>query len=233
MNSLDQTDYDQPVAFDKDGRPLYAHPPARSEKRQSQKSRKTIDIAKRHQESCEQYPDLRLSEEQYVVAEVKRHMVGIVMPVIVAGLLGLLIIGILMTYSFWVPSGNPPVSSLMLPAVLLLALIGMGVYIVAWVYLKNKLYLTNESVVQQIQLNLFAHSEQVVDLSDIKDISYQQAGVLQMLFNYGVLQLSTEGENKVYTLTNVADPKHTIAMLNNAIEDFKNGRPVGGKYIDG
>lgn len=235
MSTQEKIDYTQPVAYDKDGRPLYAHPPAPAGKT-SGKGRKALlksdDIARRHQESSERYPDLRLSEEQYVVAEVKRHMVGIVMPTIVAGFLSLLVIVMLLNYSTWVPSNIPPASSLVLPALLLLVLIGISVYIVAWVYMKNKLYLTNESVIQQIQLNLFSHSEQVVDLSDIKDISYRQAGIFQMLLDYGVVELSTEGEDKVYTFTNVTNPRNVIAMLNNAIEDSKNDRPVGGKYID-
>lgn len=235
MSTKEKIDYTQPVAYDKDGRPLYAHPPAQSVKtggKSHKNLHKNSDIAKRHKDSSIRYPNLRLSEEQYVVAEVKRHTVGIVLPAIVAGFLGILVIAMLLNYSTWVPSNIPSASSLVLPVLLLLALIGMSVYIVAWVYLNNRLYLTNESIIQQIQLNLFAHSEQVVDLSDVKDISYRQTGILQMLLDYGVLELSTEGEDKVYKFTNVSNPRRVIAMLNNAIEDAKNGRPVGGKYID-
>ena len=230
----EEPDYNQPVAFDKDGRPLYAHPPVVSSTKKAVVNKKanSKDIAARHDESMKKYPDLHLSEEQYVVAEVKRHIVGVVSPIMTAALLGFLLVVILVNYSFFVPSGNPSLGSLIFPTMLLLALIAMGAYIVIWVYLKNKLFLTNESVVQHVQLNLFARSEQVVDLSDITDIRFRQVGIFQSLFDYGLIELSTESEDKVYVFTNVANPKRVIAMLNNAIEDVKNGRPVGGKYID-
>jgi len=49
---------------------------------------------------------------------------------------------------------------------------------------------------------------------------------MQMLFNYGSIRLSTEGEEASYRLAYVADPKKQIAILDNAVESFKNGRPI-------
>jgi hypothetical protein len=36
MNPQEQSDYNQPVAYDKEGRPLYAHPPAQEQQAQQQ-----------------------------------------------------------------------------------------------------------------------------------------------------------------------------------------------------
>jgi hypothetical protein len=47
-----------------------------------------------------------------------------------------------------------------------------------------------------------------------------------MMLNYGTVRLSTEGEETTYRVSYVANPRHHIAVLNNAIESFKNGRPV-------
>jgi hypothetical protein len=38
--------------------------------------------------------------------------------------------------------------------------------------------------------------------------------------------LSTEGDETTYRFTFAANPKRRIAVLNNAVEAFKNGRPV-------
>jgi hypothetical protein len=38
--------------------------------------------------------------------------------------------------------------------------------------------------------------------------------------------LSTEGDETTYRFNFVADPKRHIAILNDAVEAFKNGRPL-------
>jgi len=58
---------------------------------------------------------------------------------------------------------------------------------------------------------------------DVSPITY---GIIQMIFNYGTIRLSTEGEETTYIFHFVANPKHQIGIVNNAIEAFKNGRPV-------
>ena len=94
--------------------------------------------------------------------------------------------------------------------------------------MNNRFFLTNESVIQEIQTTLLAHHEQTVSLANIEDASYQQAGIFQMMFNYGSIRLSTEGDETTYRFYYVSNPKVQIAILNNAVEAFKNGRPVTG-----
>ena len=75
-------------------------------------------------------------------------------------------------------------------------------------------------------MSLFTRKEQTVSLANIEDASYDQKGIIQMLFNYGSIRLSTEGDETTYRFSYVANPKEQIAILNNAVEAFKNGRPV-------
>jgi hypothetical protein len=46
------------------------------------------------------------------------------------------------------------------------------------------------------------------------------------MLNYGSIRLSTEGDETTYRFAYVANPRAEIAQLNNAVEAFKNGRPV-------
>ncbi len=108
----------------------------------------------------------------------------------------------------------------------LIILIGIFGYISSWVYMRNTFYLTNESVIQEIQHGVFSKHEQTVSLGSIEDASYRQFGIWQSMFNYGTIRLSTEGEETTYKFQYVSNPKKQIAVLNNAIECFKNGRPV-------
>lgn len=185
----------------------------------------------RHAESERKYPSLNLSEGEYVINAVRRHPIGLIPIVGIAVFMVLLVLVGLAAYpSMEVSSGNtlPPFSSILLPAALLIILFCLGGYIAVWVYLNNKFFLTNESVVQEIQTSLFAHHEQTVSLQNIEDASYRQVGIIQSLFNYGSIRLSTEGDETTYRFNYVSDPKKQIATLNNAVEAFKNGRPVTG-----
>ncbi len=238
MSSKEQPDYSQPVAYDKDGRPLYAHPPKDLGQQASSQVvhvARSIDPVKPqiseetrrlHEESVAKYPRLNLSEGEYVISAVRRHWIGLLTPVFVGAFLVLFVIAGLVSYPVLVPNGNPPFESLLLPAALFLTLIGLGVYIAVWVYLNNRFFLTNESVIQEIQTSLFAHHEQTVSLLNIEDASYTQSGIVQVLFGYGSIRLSTEGDETTYRFHYVSNPKHQIALLNNAVEAFKHGRPV-------
>lgn len=237
MKPQEQPDYSQPVAYDKDGRPLYAHPPVQDQQAPQQvvhvarpiepvKPEVSPEAKKRHEEAVAKHPTLNLSDGEYIISEVRRHPIGLIAPIFVGGVLAFLVLLGLVSYPAIVPSNNPPFESVLLPAVLALILIALGTYIVAWVYLNNKFFLTNESVIQEIQTSLFAHNEQTVSLANIEDASYTQSNIFQILLNYGSIRLSTEGDETTYRFHYVSNPKLQIALLNNAVEAFKNGRPI-------
>lgn len=187
------------------------------------------DNAKRHDTSTAKYPHLNLSAGEFVVMDVKRHPVGLLLPVLTAGIAIMAIIAVMILYP-----ADPAAISAALPSYgdilpimfILMLLIGAGGSIAVWVYLQNQFYMTNESVIQEIQHGLFSRHEQTVSLGSIEDASFKQSGIFQHMLNYGTVRLSTEGEETTYRFSFVADPRNHVAVLNNAIEAFKNGRPV-------
>ena len=184
----------------------------------------------RHDQSGRDYPQLNLSEGEYVILDIKRHPIGMVIPTAIT----LLLVVVLLVFaaSFSSLTANIPLFPAVNPgavlgiALLLVALVVLGGAITLWVYLQNHFFMTNESVIQEIQQSLFVRHEQTVSLGSIEDASFFQAGIAQTIFNYGTIRLSTEGEETTYIFHYVANPKHQVAILNNAIEAFKNGRPV-------
>ena len=110
--------------------------------------------------------------------------------------------------------------------VLFIVLVLIGIYVTYSIYTNNKFFLTNESVIQEIQTGIFSKHEQTVNLSNIEDASYTQNGIIQQMFDYGSIRLSTEGDETTYRFSYVAGPKKHIATLTNAIEAFKSGRPI-------
>jgi len=230
----------QPVAYTKDGQPLYTAPPAPEQnKPQFVHLARAVEpvevpispeIKKRHDESVTRYPFLNLSEAEYVIRAVRRHTIGMFLPAFVTVLLVGITASAMVNYSLITTyfGVTDPLSfdAILLLGTLLIFLFLVGGYIAIWVYLNNKFFLTNESVIQEIQTSLFHRFEQTVSLANIEDASFRQQGILQSLLNYGSIRLSTQGDETTYRFDYVANPKEHIATLNNTVEAFKNGRPV-------
>lgn len=239
----DEPDYMKPVAYDEHGRPLYAHPSKAPEPlpdtpqvvymtRAINPHQQEIspEMRQRHDESSRKYPQLNLSEGEYVISAVRRHPVGLIYIWIVVLLAVMIVIAIpfIITATNSAPfslSGEAVTSGLLVLflAVVLLLLSGM---VATVVYDANRFYLTNESVTQYIQTGLFSKKNQTISLGNIEDASYNQKGIVQTILNYGSIRLSTEGEETTYRFAFVADPQKQTRLLNDAIESFKNFRPI-------
>ena|SRR5687767_12730717 len=243
-------DYSQPIAYDQYGRPLYAHPPQPAPSpsivhvaRPMSPADQPVppEIMQRHEESRKKYSHLNLSRGEYIISAIKRHPIGLVQIWLVIIFL-MLAFGALFGFLFFGENAAGTIASLggneELPAAAVMCLgalyvlILLGGFIATYIYNSNRFYLTNESVIQEIQTSLFNRHEQTVSLSNIEDASYRQAGILPHLLNYGTIRLSTEGDETTYRFTYVGNPKRHIAVLNNAVEAFKNGRPVDIPTLD-
>lgn len=248
---MTKEDYSKPVAYDTQGRPLYLHPSDNQPKdiKKSSTPHDEVEVVqvtrtndpvsvsvspemqKRHDESRKKYPFLNLSAGEYVVLHVRRHPIGIVWIWTVT----FLIIAAL-TFGWWFllahPGSDMPfidpnsasfVSMFTLGLAVLTFMFGL---VVAMIFQANKLFLTNESVIQEIQVSLLAQKEQTINLENIKDASFSQKGIIATILDYGSLRLSTEGDEQEYHFTYVNKPKRQIAIINNVVEAVKYGRPI-------
>jgi hypothetical protein len=231
----------QPVAYDAEGRPLYTHPPtapaptvvhvARSlEPEQPVMSPETQRL---HEDSKRSFPLLNLSPGEYVLTAVRRHPIGLILPLATGTTLIGIALAVFFNYDIIVAALGvtgflADISSIGVPIWVFVAIVALGMFISYYVYTNNKFFLTNESVIQEIQVSLFSRQEQTASLGSIEDASYTQHGILQQVLDYGDIRLSTEGDETTYRFNYVANPKAHIAQLNNAVEAFKNGRPVDG-----
>jgi len=251
-----EQDHHKPVAYDQYGRPLYAHPPTVASEKQDEQQVTEDDaqpqvvymtravtphqqdispeVKAKHEESRRRYPGLNISEGEFVISAVQRHPIGLVSIWAVVGLaLLIVIIGfpmLLGSATFFGGRGLSPGAIASGGLVLLLSavLFALAGIVATVVYQANRFYLTNESVIQHIQTSLFSKKDQTISLANIEDASFRQRGILQTLLNYGAIRLSTEGEETTYRFNFVANPKKQVDLLNNAVEAFKNFRPVTG-----
>ncbi len=188
------------------------------------------EVKQKHEQSMQKFSYLNLSDGEYVISAITRHPIGLLG---IWGVVGLLI-ATLSAGIFMVMGGAgessligeesiPSLAMILLGLVVLTFLIGI---IATVIYESNRFFLTNESVTQHIQTGLFAKKEQTISLGNIEDASFKQSGILQHVLNYGSLRLSTEGDETTYRFSFVENPNRQVALLNNAVEAFKNGRPV-------
>lgn len=238
-------DYSQPVAYDAQGRPLYAHPPVDatpavapvvpqivhvSRSVEPVKYEVSPEVKAKHDASVQQYPFLNLSDAEYIISAVRRHPIGLFIPVAMTTVLLSIIFFVLFNYDNLAAASTtftfPTLQEVFFPLIALALAVAFGGFAVIYVYLSNKFFLTNESVIQEVQLSLFSRHEQTVSLGNIEDASFRQEGMFQSILDYGSIRLSTEGDETTYRFKYVANPKKQIALLNNAVEAFKNGRPV-------
>jgi len=232
------TEQQKPVAYDTNGQPLYAAPvetPQQPQVVHMSRAVEPVDVAispevkKRHDESIDAFPTLNLSEHEYVVSAVRRHPAGIWFTIVVTAVAVAVVLIMVFNFPFIAAQMGLAAGSyglVLLMGILLVLLFLIGGYVAIWVYMSNRFFLTNESVIQEIQSSVFSRKEQTVSLLNIEDASFSQKGPIQHLLDYGSIRLSTEGDETTYRFDYVSNPKREIAILNNAVEAFKNGRPV-------
>ena len=188
------------------------------------------ELRRKSERSRERYPRLNLSEGEYVILDIKRHPIGMMATIGISFALLIAVFAFLALYptlydsSMGIFMPNPSVVYVVCLLISIASILGGSLAL--WVYLQNQFFLTNECVIQEIQEGPFSRHEQTVSLGSIEDASYRRSGILQTALDYGTIRLSTEGEETTYIFRYVSNPRRQIAILNNAIEDFKNGRPV-------
>lgn len=248
MSSHGEEDFSKPVAYDEQGRPLYARPsnthidgtPADASgppqvvylTRAIEPHQQVIppEIKQRHDESVRKYPQLNLSEGEFVISAVKRHPIGFlsIWAVVILAVLVVIALPAIIYALGAMPftlSGSAALSGSVV-LILVIVLLILGGVVATVVYDANRFFLTNESVTQYIQTSLFSKKNQTISLGNIEDASFRQKGIIQTILNYGSIRLSTEGEETTYKFNFVANPQAQIRLLNDAVEAFKNFRPI-------
>lgn len=242
-------DFDRPVAYTPDGEPLYAHPqtntapaPAETQIIHMTRSMEPVkqeippEMKEKHDQSVERYPHLDLSEHEYVILSVRRHIIGMLPAMAFGAILFLVILFVIFSHSsiesFFGVAYAADGTSLTLFGILSCVVLGMALYIVWWVYVNNLFFLTNESVIEKTQLTPFSSNVKSVGLGDVVDVSYRQTGIIEHILNFGTVQVGTKDDEVPYIFNYVNAPKKQASILKEAVEAFKNGRAIREDDLD-
>ena len=183
------------------------------------------EIERRHLWSTQHYPQLHLSQHEYLISDVRRHPIGMVGIWLISGLVAVLALAVPAFYGANYDSlqkslnlgsnALPQPYIIALPMFIVAILFILGGLAATYVYVNNRYYLTNESIIQFVRFSLFSSADKTVNLRNVRDSSFTQDGIVPRLFNYGTIRVTTEGVDESYTLTFIANPK----IQSNAIVD--------------
>lgn len=181
----------------------------------------------RHERSKKDFPKLKLEDDEYVEIAIARvamsYMMlwcGIIAGIILIMIAYLIVLTKLPTVD---ETGKSAMGFFALIISIVLLILGLAE---TYVFNGNKMYITNKRVTQFMMISPVASSVNIIDLSSIEDVSFRQAGLIQKLFHFGTLRLSTVGDETTYTFpyTNIssAEVARIVKLVNDDREKNKN-----------
>lgn len=191
----------------------------------------------RHNQSQEQFPEIKFMDKEFVLRVIHRHPIGVVIIWLVAALITMLLVGIwavLLVQNSQASVVHDELFSLntgmlIIGSIIAIALIFAVIF--SRVYRANKLIITTERVVQVISNSLFDTKRQTIDLGWIEDVSYHQRGFFAAIVGYGSLRLSTIGDETTYYFIFTPDPQAVNMKINEIVFAVKNERPLTEQQI--
>lgn len=234
---MEEQPKDRPAAYDAEGRPLYYHPeptavPAPDQvspaptfntaPTSNNQAMLDLELTQKHGESVANYPDLGLGPNEYVVIDVERSIVGLILiwSTVCTAFLACITTTILVSHLI--------VSSpyILLIGFTLAVTCFSGGLIATRVYNQNYFIVTNERVVAKVQTAPFSYLNQNVELEHIEDCSYSQNTVFQNIFGYGSIRLSTVGDEQTYRFNFVSRPSEQFKIINRVVQAVDEGEPT-------
>ena len=176
----------------------------------------------RHERSKKDFPMLNLEDDEYVEYAFKRA--NICLMLIMAGT-GIGVIIILLGFLL-VLLGQSMIDEMgkRFLFIMLFALFA-SVIIIRIVAIKtyhgNRLFITNQRVVQHLMTSLVSSSVNAIDLTGVEDVSFRQDGILPRIFHYGTLRLATVGDETTYTFKYSDISPEDMKAISKMITDAK------------
>lgn len=178
------------------------------------------------QPSSNQFHQIKLEPDEKIIAVIRRH---------VFGLLGIYILAISAFIALLLLAGAVGIdlirglsgeASLMLGGItfLLLLMMVLMLFAVTSSYRQTELLLTTKGIIQVLQHGLFNRKVSRLSMSDIEDVTTEQKGLMQTLFNYGTLHVETSGELKNFAFKYTPNPNKYA----NQIIDLRHGKSQEG-----
>ena len=192
-------------------------------------------IKARHDRSVKKYPEITVDEDEYVVLSMRRHSLGYLLNIIFSSIIAVFLISAWIIICFMpnplpIPANFKPQLSIIFGSITLLLI--LLTYVNYVVYRANRIVITNERAIQWISTTIMSQKKQVINLESIEDISYSRDGILQHLFNYGTVKLSTVGDESTYTFAFSPNPDKKAEFLSDVVEAARENQILSDKLFE-
>lgn len=162
-----------------------------------------------------------MSPGEKVVANIKRHPIGLISVYIVSGIMLVLIFTAVALLSRFVPNLNDrDLTFAFITAMALASLVAIFTWISSIVYNGNRWVVTSDSITQIQQTGLFRKQTSQLSLENLEDVTFEQTTLLQSMFNYGTLKAQTAGEHSKFHFDYCPNPKKYAVAIIEAHEEF-------------
>lgn len=156
-----------------------------------------------------------------VLCIIYQHPIGIIIIYLlaIAGLVaGFIILSLLM--SSVMQDNQNAYSLLALSSIIIAFIVGIFMVVATVIYKRNKLTVTERSVVQVLQTALLLKKVSQISLANIEDVSVEQKGVLANMFDFGTLTIETAGEQANFIFTYCQSPSRVAKIILDAKDEF-------------
>lgn len=162
---------------------------------------------------------------------VHRHPIGLFGAYAICGILTVAVA--VLAFSIAPGSNSSIAAGLAMLAFFFVAILCVGFsFIVTKIYWGNSWILTSDSVTQVSQTTLFNRESSQLSLGNLEDISAEQKGVFQHMFNYGTLKVETAGEKSKFAFDYCPNPNYYAQQVLEAREHFEqSGHSTGIHHL--
>jgi hypothetical protein len=170
---------------------------------------------------------LQMDSDERVMATIERSKIGLV-PIIFFAFFIIIVtfIGLFMTGNYRSEVAEViPLPMVILVIVAVATLLEIFTYIAFIIYIRNKLIVTNESIIQHLQRGLFHRHISQLSVGNVEDVTVNQNGILAHFFNYGTIIIETAGEQSNFVFPLAKNPYEAAKVVIECHESYLKIRP--------
>lgn len=171
-----------------------------------------------------------LTAEETKVADIRRHPFGLFLiylqTIVALGLSFILIFAFLDNFLSVFGLDNAAARAMAYFMALVVLTLGLLFLVLATrIYEGNQLIITNINVTQVLQVGLFNRKISELSMENVEDVTAQQHGIFQTLFNYGTLKIETAGEQNNFIFPYCPNPNAYAKALLDARQHYLADHP--------
>lgn len=114
--------------------------------------------------------------------------------------------------------------------VTIVSVVGLILLVSTAVYRRTKLTITDRNIIQILQSGIFVQKISQISLANVEDVTSEQKGIFPGMFNFGVLQIETAGEQHNFSFPFCPNPHRVAKIILDAKQHFLEVTGMAGSY---